>query len=352
MIKRHLNTVMSEDWLKSALVLALLAIGCIGLIYGARMSYKFGEGMSHEHGVTLMLVALFAAAVFPASHLLRKYGWGNGADWARRVGVLFLAVEFVTHMGYTFGQRHQNVTLATHQTVAYQEQQSSLTEEKRKLEMFEKRLSDLEGRNAWLPTVTADGLRSQIETQREAIRQEERRGGCGPRCLALKTELAGLETRRAAAEERKDLTDQIQATKRVLDKQRDKVAVTDLGNSAVVEQSQAFAKIATLNLRPDADSIDWVKYALGIMIALVTVIIAPAAFELAVKLAGMAGIGNQSATVASKPANENVSQPTESVFRETSSVKQSSPITVNVQKDDDIWQVIHSALNQPKRIAA
>jgi hypothetical protein len=58
------------------------------------------------------------------------------------------------------------------------------------------------------------------------------------------------------------------------------------------------------------------------------------------------------ANVASKPANENVSQPTESVFRETSSVKQSSPITVNVQEDNDIWRVIHKALNEPKTLAA
>jgi hypothetical protein len=59
------------------------------------------------------------------------------------------------------------------------------------------------------------------------------------------------------------------------------------------------------------------------------------------------------ATVASNDNGAaNVSQPTESVFRETSSVKQSTPITVNVQKDDDIWKIIHQALNQPKRLAA
>lgn len=308
MIKRYLNIVMSEDWLKSALVLALLAIGSIGLFYGARMSYKFGDGMSHEHGVTLMLVALFAAAIFPAAHLLRKGGFVDGAKWARGIGAFCLAVELVTHMGYTFGQRHQNVTQAVHQTVSYQEQRAALDEGKRDLAMWEKRLASLTAENGWSATVTADGLRARLPGLELAIQQESKRGGCGPKCLERTKERDEIASRVAILEERTDLQKRIEATKRVLDKQRDKTAATDLGNSAVVEQSQAFAKLATWNLRPDADSVDWIKYILGVLIALVTVIIAPAALELAFKIAGMAGIGRT------------VSTP-ETVSRETSAVK-------------------------------
>lgn len=297
-IKRYLNVVMSEDWLKSALVLALLVIGCVALFYGARMSYKFGETMSHEHGVTLMLVALFAAIIFPASHLLKKNGWDSAGKWARGIGVFCLAVELVTHMGYTFGQRHENVTKALHQTVAYQEQQEALEEAKRSRAMFERRLGELIQANGWSATVTADGLRADLANM-EGDQIFRRSRQCAdvtrPDSRAFCDRRAQIQSRIAIVEERSKLQEQIEATKRVLDRQRDKTASTDLGNSAVVEQSRSFAKLLTMNLRPDADSTDWVKIILGVMLAIVTVLLAPASLETAFKIAGMAGIGAPSA---------------------------------------------------------
>lgn len=331
-IKRYLNTVMSEDWLKSALVLALLAIGCVGLFYGARMAYKFGMGMSHEHAVTLVLVALLAAFAFPAADILRKNGHGGASKLAVVVGALCLCMELVTHMGYTFGQRHENVTKAMHQTVAYKEQQEALDEAKRNRAMFERRLSDLTQQNGWAATVTADALRARLPSLDLAIKQEEQRGGCKARCLERTKERDEIAARIAVLEERTKLQEQIEATKRVLDRQRDKAASTDLGNSAVVEQSAAFAKLANWTLTPDADSIDWTKYILGIMIAVVTVIIAPAAFKLALLIAGMAGIGIAVAARTVPPIDQRWAPP---------------PAPVN--DNADIWRAIRTAINQPAK---
>ncbi len=305
MIKRYLNLVMSEDWLKSALVLALLAIGCTGLFYGARMAYKFGEGMSHEHAVTLVLVALLAALMFPAADLLRSHGWGTAAKTCALVGTICLGMEFVTHMGYTFGQRHDNVTKAAHQTVAYKEQVAALDEHKRDLTMWERRLSDLTQQNGWTATVTAESLRARLPALNLAIEQEAARGGCKARCLTRTQERDEIASRIATLEERTDLQKKIEATKRVLERQRQRqrTASTNLGNSAVVEHSQAFAKLYNMNLTPDADSVEWTKYVLGVLIAFVTVIIAPAAFKAAFLIAGMAGIGSASSNVARETVN-------------------------------------------------
>jgi hypothetical protein len=291
-IKRYLNLVMSEDWLKSALVLSLLAIGCVGLFYGARMAYKFGLGMSHEHAVTLVLVALLAALMFPAADLLRSKNWNGAAKTCNTVGAICLAMELVTHMGYTFGQRHDNVTKAMHQTVAYKEQASQLDERKRDLALWERRLADLTSQNGWSATVTADALRARLPALNLAIEQETARGGCKQRCLARTQERDEVAARIAVLEERTELQKKIEATKRVLERQRDRVATTDLGNSAVVEQSAAFAKLYHMSLTPDADSIEWTKYLLGVLIALVTVMIAPAALKAAFLIAGMAGFGS------------------------------------------------------------
>lgn len=291
MLKRYLNTVMSEDWLKSALVLSLLAIGCVGLFYGARMAYKFGLSMSHEHAVTLVLVALLAAFAFPAGDMLKKSGLVGFAKFAKIAGTGFLVVELVTHMGYTFGQRHDNVTKAMHQTVSYSEQKLALDEDKRNLALWERRLADLTSQNGWAATVTADGLRAKLPSLELAIKLEAERKGCKAKCQERTKERDEINSRIATLEERTSLQLKIEATKRVLDKQREKTANTDLGNSSVVEQSNAFAKLFNMSLTPDGDSIEWTKYILGIMVAIVTVAIAPTSFTLAFMIAGMAGIG-------------------------------------------------------------
>lgn len=335
MIKRTLNTIMSEDWLKSALVLALLLIGCVGLVYGARMAYKFGMGMSHEHAVTLVLVALLAAMAFPAADLLKKGGWSSAGKLASRAGAICLAVELMTHMGYTFGQRHENVTKAVHQTVSYKEQVAALDEQKRDLTLWEKRLSDLTGQNGWSATVTADGLRAKLPGLDLAISQEAARGGCKAKCLDRTKERDEINSRVAILEERTDLQKKIEATKRVLDKQRDKTAHTDLGNSAVVEQSAAFAKLAHWDLNPDAGAIEWTKYMIGVLIAVVTVIIAPVSFKLAFLIAGMAGIGlaltqgrkeDETPEPAARTPAPKPPEPKANVSRETPGPKPTEPI--------------------------
>lgn len=268
--------------------IGLYIVAGVGLLFGARMAYAFGREMSFEHGVFLVLVAILAALILPVRDVVAARGWKGTAKLTTYcLAPLLIFGEFFSHLGYTFGQRDGNVSKAIHQTVALKEQGESLTEAKASLTRWQQRLDDLEKRNAWVPTVTADGLRAQIEAMDEAIRQEERRGGCGPKCLALKQQRATLDARRATVEERKDLTDRIEAARAVIDRQRDKVATvarTENGHSAVVAQTTAFAKLYTMSLDPDAGSLDGVKMGIGVFIALLATIVPPTALTLACRM--------------------------------------------------------------------
>jgi leucyl-tRNA synthetase len=313
------------------------------------MAYKFGAEMSFEHGVFLVLVAVLAALVLPVRDVIAANGWRSTAKGCTYVlAPLLIFGEFFSHLGYTFGQRDGNVSTAIHQTVALREQGESLAEAKASLTRWQQRLADLEQRNAWVPTVTADGIRAQIDTMDEAIRQEERRGGCGPRCLTLKQQRAALDARRATLEERKDLTDRIEAARAIIDRQRDKVATaakSENGHSAVVAQTTAFAKLYTMSLTPDAGSLDGVKMAIGVFIALLATIVPPAALTLACRMGrrpedDITPANDTAPPVA--PAN---------VARETPSAAGSTVIRT-IADNREVWAAIRKALDQPNTKAA
>jgi hypothetical protein len=209
-------------------------------------------------------------------------------------------------MGYTFGQRHQNVTAAVAQQVNHQGQQEATAEQRRRLAVLEQDLADLTKANGWAATVTAVGLREKLDSLQKAVDLEAARGGCKTVCLQRMKERDDVKDRIATIERRTTLQTEIAQVKKELDAQRNRLASTDLGNSAVIEQTVAFAKIAHWSLTPDEDTKEWTKYILGVLIAFCTVLISPAAFWLAFVVAGMAGLAGIAQHVAPRvdePAN-------------------------------------------------
>jgi hypothetical protein len=332
--------------------LGLYIVAGVGLLFGARMAYKFGAEMSSLHGVFLVLVAVLAALVLPVRDVIAANGWRSTAKGCTYVlAPLLIFGEFFSHLGYTFGQRDGNVSTAIHQTVALREQGESLAEAKASLTRWQQRLADLEKRNAWMPTVTADGLRADLaamEGDRIFARSRQCANVTIPESRAFCDRRAALQSRIAGMEERKDLTDRIEAARAIIDRQRDKVATaakSENGHSAVVAQTTAFAKLYTMSLTPDAGSLDGVKMAIGVFIALLATIVPPAALTLACRMGrrpedDITPANDTAPPVA--PAN---------VARETPSAAGSTVIRT-IADNREVWAAIRKALDQPNTKAA
>jgi len=191
----------------------LIIIGSIGLVSAAWMSFSFGAAMSLAHGITLALLTCLAAIMFTAIDALKASGL---AGWKIKMltglAVVFLGVELFSHIGYSVGTRVENTDMTTVQNVKYSDNRGQVVDHKATKAMWEERLATLTAQHPWAPTTKAEGLRAQLASADEGIAQETKRGGCGPKCLALMKSKADLEARIATAEQADDITKQINAT--------------------------------------------------------------------------------------------------------------------------------------------
>lgn len=143
-----------------------------------------------------------------------------------------------------------------------------VTEARGSLDMWQKRLTLLETANAWAGSVTAEALRAELPVKDEAIRQEEARGGCGPKCLKLRSDKAEIEKRIGIVEERANLTKQIEATKKIIAGYRTQAAGTERAVAAPASQAKFFASVASLSLTPSETAEVWTTRGIGGWVAL------------------------------------------------------------------------------------
>ncbi len=264
------NPMDNPDYLRWA----ALIVGVIALIVGCRMSYKFGAAMSIEHGYGLMLLAIAGCIILPASGLFKSKA-------LRNIGFLFLAIEFFSHIGYSVGTRVMNVEQTGVQNANYQLTQDSVGDEKELIASMKKRLAAMQEQNAWAASVTASALRAEIPAMDLAIEQETARGGCKAKCLKLTQDKAAIEAKIATTEQIENLTGQIAATQRVLDKKAEKAVTTEFKSSPVVAQTKFVSQIWTMSLDPDQGSITGTQIFIGILLAIATTFLAPSMFSVA-----------------------------------------------------------------------
>lgn len=222
-------------------------IGVIVLTVAAAMSWGFGSEVSLKHAAFLACLTFVAAFGPEAAYKAWQEGKYGSAIAIAIICAPLLAIEFYTHAGFTAGLRGSNIETTGVANVRYDQRQDEVKEGRKSLEMWEKRLAELEGANAgWITTVTADALRAQLASAELAISQEAARGGCKAKCLARTQERDGLKARIAIAEEKDQLTKQIEATRKVLAGAREKAIATEHKSSAVVHQNQFLAKAVAL----------------------------------------------------------------------------------------------------------
>lgn len=223
-----------------------LYLGLVTLAAAAGMSLAFGREISWLHAAFLACMSAIAAFLPHVAYEQWEGGKRKTSVTLAIMAIPLFAIEFYTHAGYTAGLRGRNIETATVQNARYDSRQDEVREGKASLELWAKRLADLEREHAWAATVTADALRAQLSTADEAIRQEERRGGCGPKCLGLKKDKAALEARIALAEEKSTLTTRIEAARKVLAASREKAVTTEHQSSAVAHQNAFLSRVVSL----------------------------------------------------------------------------------------------------------
>lgn len=247
-------------------------LGRIFTVVAALMTFSFGYKLGGEETLACWLIGIGLSAVTVLVSILLNFAdiaFGAGekriacaiiAFWAVAVGT-----EYFSHIGFTVGHRSSDVQNASMQTVAYNDARTTVDEDRAALKMWEERLSAL----AWVGTVTADGLRANLDAAQKAIDIEAAKGGCKIRCLERMRDKASIEEKIAAVEERAGLEKQMSATKKKLDAARAKAADTKAGSSAALTQQQMVAQLATLNLEPTKAALAWAGYGIGAFISLI-----------------------------------------------------------------------------------
>jgi hypothetical protein len=325
-----------------------LGIGCIALLVSCVMTWKFGNSFSFIHGVGLVTVTLAAAFLFPAKRMITEMGVGRFGQGALAVvGCFLIALELFADLGYTIGMRDKQIVESGAQTVAYNTVQENMISEKANLDMWRKQLADLKSQNAWAATVTATGLRAQLESAQKAIDLEAARKGCKTKCLELMKQKGSLEERIATLERTDDLAKRIEATQRILDRKVEAAPATKIGHSTVKAQVDFVSKgyllafgdgDAKSALNPDAVTMTVADWVIGFAIALGATFLPTTAFYIAFFGAAPAQAARPAArttpATASVPTIQPIAQPTRSTHE-----------TIIMKDVDDRWERVKAALH-------
>lgn len=238
-------------------------LGAVFTVLAALMSasagYKFGGDSLFA---SVLLAALLGGLTIGTAILLNfvDVAWRSGeriaAGVLTGVFVCMCVGEYGSHVAFGTSHRANNIEQAKIQNARYDDSRDQIVEGKASLEMWTARLAKLEADNAWSATVNAEALRAQKA-------REELRGGCGRACKAIEAKIA-------IAEETGTLRKQIEATKAVLAKHREKAATTEKGDSIALNQSGLFATVATGSLAPSATAIAWANIGVGAYLSLLS----------------------------------------------------------------------------------
>jgi hypothetical protein len=253
----------------------LFYVGVAAVALGFCMTFEFGRSMSLFHAGAMGLLTIAAAYVWGPIETRWHNGRRKSAVLLGAFGVLFIAVELFSHLGYTVGHRIRDTEEATVQNMRFDSAQEAVGEDKTNLAMWKKRLEALETEHAWAATVTAEALRAQLANANLAIELESKRGGCKSKCLARTKERDDIATKIALAEEKADLTKKIEATKRVVDTARVKADTTEFKTSKIISQTKFVSQLATFELEPGKGAMTWAQIGIGFLVALVTTFLGP-----------------------------------------------------------------------------
>lgn len=226
------------------------------LVADTYLSTKFGWTMAPEMALVYGLISLgsgllLSAAVYFLLTDYKRFGGVLVAAWVPLFGM-----NVWSNMGVSTANRMADVQRASVQQAKYDGAQDAAKEAATNLSLWQSQLAKLKADHAWVATVTADALRGQLAELQAASDREAKRGGCGPKCEALKTQVRDVQGKIGAAEQRDDLTKRIEATQRLVDGYRTKADKTDAGISYAANTSTLYAKLINWNWRGEVSDMD------------------------------------------------------------------------------------------------
>ena len=224
-------------------------------------------GLSISVGMMLGLgVIAFMSAYLPAVLVeLSSTPYRNVFRAGIAVAAIVTVIDITTNVSTGGTHKTSDVVQAKVQNIKFEDKRDAVASAKEEIALYEKLISDLTNQNPWTTSVSADGLRGQIQPMEEAIRQEARRGGCGPKCLALKQELAELHNRIAIAEKLDEHTKKLQAARNALSNAIAQAESVEQDVSAVATQNFRLASLFTLSRDPDEGAQHWVDQWLTVL---------------------------------------------------------------------------------------
>jgi hypothetical protein len=319
------------------------AAGTLLAIVSLVLTVQFGLTISIGIAGALAVISIMASYMWPIAIEVNRHAGDGWTGTAMKAGAIVVALSVtmldgITNSSTTGTHRVTDVHTASIQNTKAGNATSQLDTARATLAMQQQRLADLKKAQGWSASVTPVELKSRLDTADKAVAWEERRGGCGPKCIGLKQDRDKIAATLGAVTEHNKLSDMILATQTHIEKLGAQVAETPSTVSSVETQNKKLASLFSLDRNPGEGTVYWTDTWMMVAIGLI-ITLASQFFNM---LAWLPTTGKRlEETVASKPAN--VSQ---IVLRET--VSQPSTATTG----EDIWQVIHQALNQPTRLAA
>jgi hypothetical protein len=260
------------------------ALGIISLAVAAAMTFKFGWSMSVLHALGLGVVSIVASFLPEAAYRMGEEGHKGLAVCLALLCAPLLAVEYFSHIGYTVGQRVANVQQAGVSNVKFDDTRAALESDRANLAMWRDHLAKLQAENAWVATVSPDGLKAKI-TNMEGDRVYKRSKQCANVTIAESRkfcdDLAELRDRVALATQANDLTARIEATQRLVDGKTEKAAAATFESSPVVNQTAFVAKMVAWDLKPGEGIQEGSQIGIAAMLALANVLLTPICFLIA-----------------------------------------------------------------------
>lgn len=224
-------------------------------------------GLSISIGMMLGLAVIaFMSAYLPAILIeLSNTSFKTVFRVGIAVAVVITAIDVTTNVSTGGTHKTADVVEAKVQNVKFADKRDAVASAKDEIALYTQLINDLKSQNPWVTTVSADGLRGQIPAMDEAIRQEANRGGCGPKCLALKQELADLQNKIGVAEQLDEHTKKLAAAKRALENAIAQAETAEEGVSAVATQNFRLASLFTLSREPGEGAQHWVDQWLAVL---------------------------------------------------------------------------------------
>lgn len=264
-----------------------LVLGAVALVVDAWLSGQYGWAQSYGHAIGFALLAIIWCMLPDQTYAaFRRRSYGIAAVLlVASIPVCIMSAQ--SHLGYGSSVRLGDMQQTDARNARFADARNAVRDNEAAVKILIRERDELARAQPWAATVSADGLRSQLQAASLAVEQEAKRGGCGSRCLELTREKASLEERIALAERLTDYGRRIETIHKALGEARAKAAAVEYQSSAVVNINRTAAQLMLAAtgrddpINPDDTAMQWCNILLAAGNTLAFLVMAPVCFLVA-----------------------------------------------------------------------